>query len=103
MSIPQIAEYIVRWFIHFMSAEKILIEEQNIANYTTPEAIIKKHSNRVDINDLLARVREEKKREKMHRFSRFAFKVYKGFSKIKGGNFFLSFSFVHNLSQNLLF
>ena len=46
-----------------MRAEEILLEEQNIANYTTSEAIKKKYSKRVDINDLLARVREEKNKE----------------------------------------
>ena len=45
-----------------MSAEKINIG-QNLNSLETPEVIEKKLSGRVDINELLARVREEKKRE----------------------------------------
>ncbi len=46
-----------------MSAEKIVVEEHNLNLLKTPEVIEKKIPRRVDINDLLARVREEKKRE----------------------------------------
>ena len=46
-----------------MSAEKIVIGEQNLTTLETPEVENKKLPGRVDINDLLARVREEKKRE----------------------------------------
>ena len=46
-----------------MSAEKIVVEEHNLNLLETPEVIEKKLSGRVDINELLARVREEKKRE----------------------------------------
>ena len=46
-----------------MSAEKIIIEEQNLTSIKTPEVKQKTLSGRVDINDLLSRVREEKKKE----------------------------------------
>jgi len=46
-----------------MSAEKIVVEEHNLNHLETPEVIEKKLSGRVDINELLARVREEKKKE----------------------------------------
>ena len=47
-----------------MSAEKIIIENQNIVTLKTPEVITEKPtSGRVDINVLLTRVREEKKKE----------------------------------------
>ena len=46
-----------------MSAEKIVVEEHNLNLLETPEVIEKKLSGRVDINELLARVREEKKKE----------------------------------------
>ena len=47
-----------------MSAEKINIG-QNLNSLETPEVIEKKLSGRVDINELLARVRDEKKKENM--------------------------------------
>jgi hypothetical protein len=47
----------------FMSAEKITITEKNLNTLVTPEVIEEKLPGRVDINDLLARVREEKKKE----------------------------------------
>ena len=47
-----------------MSAEKITIENQNVVTLKTPEVITEKPtSGRVDINVLLTRVREEKKKE----------------------------------------
>ena len=47
-----------------MSAEKIIIENQNVVTLNTPEVITEKPtSGRVDINVLLTRVREEKKKE----------------------------------------
>ena len=46
-----------------MSAEKIVVEENNLNLLKTPEVTEKKLSGRVDINELLARVREEKKKE----------------------------------------
>ena len=47
-----------------MSAEKIIIENQNVVTLRTPEVITEKPtSGRVDINVLLTRVREEKKKE----------------------------------------
>tara|TARA_B110001452_G_C15023091_1_gene357590 strand:- start:100 stop:312 length:213 start_codon:yes stop_codon:yes gene_type:complete len=48
-----------------MSAEKIVVEEHNLNLLETPEVIEKKLSGRVDINELLARVRDEKKKENM--------------------------------------
>ena len=48
-----------------MSAEKIIREEQrNFTYYKTPENAVKKMSTRVDINELIARVRKEKIKEK---------------------------------------
>ena len=48
-----------------MSAEKLTREEQrNFTSYETPENAVKKISTRVDINELIARVRKEKKKEK---------------------------------------
>lgn len=47
-----------------MSAEKIInTDKQNFTTLSTPEEGKKIHPNRVDINDLLARVRDEKKKE----------------------------------------
>ena len=46
-----------------MSAEKISVEQQNVSNLETPAVNEKKLTGRVDINDLLARVRDEQKRE----------------------------------------
>jgi hypothetical protein len=47
-----------------VSAEKITIENQNVVTLKTPEVITEKPtSGRVDINVLLTRVREEKKKE----------------------------------------
>lgn len=47
-----------------MSSEKIsIIEEKNISTLATPEVVNKELPGRVNINDLLARVREEKKKE----------------------------------------
>ena len=47
-----------------MSAEKIInSDKQNFTSLSTPEASKKILPNRVDINDLLARVRDEKKKE----------------------------------------
>ena len=49
-----------------MSAEKIAnVVNQNILQpvLETPKAVVKEFPGRVDINNLLARVREEKKRE----------------------------------------
>ena len=46
-----------------MSAEKIIIENQNVVTLKAPEVITEKPtSGRVDINVLLTRVREEKKK-----------------------------------------
>tara|TARA_B110001450_G_C17528527_1_gene443642 strand:+ start:282 stop:497 length:216 start_codon:yes stop_codon:yes gene_type:complete len=47
-----------------MSSEKISIaSEKDISILVTPEVAKKELPGRVDINDLLARVREEKKKE----------------------------------------
>jgi hypothetical protein len=47
-----------------MSTEKLAnSEQQNFSSYVTPEAEKIKMPARVDINNLLARVREEKKKE----------------------------------------
>ena len=46
-----------------MSAEKIVSEEQNLATLVTPQVAGKSVPGRVDINKLLARVREERKKE----------------------------------------
>ena len=47
-----------------MSAEKITsTEEDNLVNLETPNDARPKFDGRVDINDLIARVREEKKKE----------------------------------------
>ena len=47
-----------------MSAEKIInTDKQNFTSFSTPEEGKKIAPNRVDINDLLARVRDEKKKE----------------------------------------
>ena len=49
-----------------MSAEKIAnADNQNVLQpvLETPKAVVKEFPGRVDINNLLARVREEKKRE----------------------------------------
>ena len=47
-----------------MSTEKITFtEKQNLVSIVTPEMSEKILPGRVDINDLLARVREEKKKE----------------------------------------
>jgi len=49
-----------------MSAEKIAnVDSQNVLQpvLETPKAVVKEFPGRVDINNLLARVREEKKRE----------------------------------------
>ena len=51
-----------------MSAEKIIIEEQNLTSIKTPEVKQKILPGRVDINDLLSRVREEKKKENQVNF-----------------------------------
>ena len=46
-----------------MSAEKIIYEEQNQIDLKTPKLSEVKFSGRVDMNDLLARVRKEKNKE----------------------------------------
>tara|TARA_Y100000389_G_scaffold33290_1_gene28339 strand:+ start:195 stop:410 length:216 start_codon:yes stop_codon:yes gene_type:complete len=47
-----------------MSAEKIVsTEEHSLVNLKTPNDARLKFDGRVDINDLIARVREEKKKE----------------------------------------
>jgi hypothetical protein len=47
-----------------MSLEKISIsDERNISTLVTPKVVNNETSGRVNINDLLARVREEKKKE----------------------------------------
>ena len=51
-----------------MSAEKIIYEEQNQINLKTPKLSEVKFSGRVDINDLLARVRKEKNKENKENF-----------------------------------
>jgi len=49
-----------------MSAEKIIISaKENSINLSTPEINMKKSSGRVDINNLIARVRKEQKKENM--------------------------------------
>ena len=51
-----------------MSAEKILQEEQNLTTITTPVTSEVKFNGRVDINDLLARVRKEKNKVNKENF-----------------------------------
>ena len=47
-----------------MSTEKLInTEQQNFSSLATPEVEEKKVTARVDINDLIARVRKEKKQE----------------------------------------
>ena len=46
-----------------MSSEKIIQENENLSTFTTPKVVQKELPIRVDINNLLARVREEKKKE----------------------------------------
>ena len=47
-----------------MSTEKLInTEQQNFSSLATPEVEEKKATARVDINDLIARVRKEKKQE----------------------------------------
>ena len=46
-----------------MSAEKIFQEVQDIADLKTPQLTKVTSSGRVDINNLLARVRKEKRKE----------------------------------------
>ena len=50
-------------FYNAMSAEKNFSTNQNITNLETPKLVKNEFPGRVDINHLLARVREEKKRE----------------------------------------
>ena len=51
-----------------MSAEKIIYEEQNQIDLKTPKLSEVKFSGRVDINDLLARVRKEKNKANKENF-----------------------------------
>ena len=51
-----------------MSAEKIIYEEQNQPVLKTPILSEVKFSGRVDMNDLLARVRKEKNKEDKETF-----------------------------------
>ena len=51
-----------------MSAEKIIYEEQNQPVLKTPILSEVKFSGRVDINDLLARVRKEKNKVNKENF-----------------------------------
>ena len=51
-----------------MSAEKIIYEEQNQIDLKTPKLSEVKFSGRVDINDLLARVRKEKNKVNKENF-----------------------------------
>ena len=51
-----------------MSAEKIVYEEQNQIDLKTPKLSEVKFSGRVDINDLLARVRKEKNKVNKENF-----------------------------------
>jgi hypothetical protein len=51
-----------------MSAEKIIYEEQNQIDLKTPKLSEVKFSGRVDMNDLLARVRKEKNKEDKEKF-----------------------------------
>ena len=64
MNNASIAYYLVRCFIADMSAEKILITEQDSINsLTTPKISEVKFSGRVDINTLLARARKKERQE----------------------------------------
>ena len=51
-----------------MSAEKIMYEEQSQTDLKTPRLSEVKFSGRVDMNDLLARVRKEKNKEDKEKF-----------------------------------
>ena len=51
-----------------MSAEKIMYEEQSQTDLKTPRLSEVKFSGRVDMNDLLARVRKEKNKENKENF-----------------------------------
>mgnify|MGYP001156705104 CR=1 FL=1 len=64
MNDPQIVFFIIEWLNTSMSIEKLInTEQQNYTSFTTPIGEEKKISARVDINNLLARVRAEKKKE----------------------------------------
>ena len=51
-----------------MSAEKIIYEEQNQIDLKTPKLSEVKFSGRVDMNDLLARVRKEENKVNKENF-----------------------------------
>ena len=62
MNIALIVVFIVLWFVSEMIAEKIITSDKNdFPPLATPKD--EQIKNRVDINHLLARVREEKKKE----------------------------------------
>ena len=62
MNINQIVKCVGGCFITRMSAEKIINTEQNSLTSNTPKEVME-DSGVVDINHLLARVRNEKKEE----------------------------------------
>ena len=64
MNIALIALFVIYCLNRCVSTEKLInTEQQKFTSLVTPEVEVKKMSARVDINHLLARVREEKKRE----------------------------------------
>ena len=64
MNIRRIALFVINCLNEYVSTEKLInIEQQKFTSLVTPEVEVKKMSARVDINELLARVRKEKKKE----------------------------------------
>ena len=64
MNIGWIVLFVINCLNEYVSTEKLInTEQQNFTSLVTPEVEVKKMSARVDINELLARVRKEKKKE----------------------------------------
>jgi hypothetical protein len=64
MNIRRIALFVINCLNEYVSTEKLInTEQQKFTSLVTPEVEVKKMSARVDINELLARVRKEKKKE----------------------------------------
>ena len=56
--------FVINCLNEYVSTEKLInTEQQKFTSLVTPEVEVKKMSARVDINELLARVRKEKKKE----------------------------------------
>ena len=64
MNIVRIESFVIRWFDVIMSAEKIsTIKIDELSSIKTPKSSEEKVPGRVDINHLLARVRDEQNKE----------------------------------------